>query len=143
MSFQTPIFPSFAIYLIGKNLVGKKLPTNIFSDENFTDEYFLPTNIFCRRIGMHFFVENYKIVLFCNNFSCRSNVLWSRNQIYYEFIACGIQLIKGNNEKKKRNLFKMLLMYLTAIFLRFFISARLVDEDILKSGTRRSKEPTT
>ena len=28
-----------------------------------------------------------------------------RNQIYYEFIVCGIQLIQGNNEKR-RNLLK-------------------------------------
>ena len=42
----------------------KLLPTKIF-----TDELFLPTNIFCQR--------KFKIALFCNNFSCRSKVLGS------------------------------------------------------------------
>ena len=40
--------------------------------------------------------EIFKIVLFCNNFS-----FFSRNQIYYEFIVCGIQLIQGNIEKRR------------------------------------------
>ena len=56
-------------YLIGKNFVGKKLRnfrqvTKIFTDENFY-------------LRIFFADENFKIVLFCNNFSCRSKVLGS------------------------------------------------------------------
>ena len=45
------------------------------SDENFCRRKFSPTNYFYRRI--FFADENFKIVLFCNNFSCRSKVLGS------------------------------------------------------------------
>ena len=66
------------IYLIGKNFVGKKWRnfrqvTKIFTDEIFCRLKFSPTNYFYRRI--FFADENFKIVLFCNNFSCISKVL--------------------------------------------------------------------
>ena len=89
------------IYLIGKKFVGKKWTKFSSSDEKFYRRNFLPTNYFYRRI--FFADENFKIVLFCNNFSCRSKV--SGSLIYYEFIVCGIQLIQGNNEKR-RNLLR-------------------------------------
>ena len=44
-------------------------------DENFYRRKFLPMNYFYRRI--FFADENFKIVLFCNNCSCRSKVLGS------------------------------------------------------------------
>ena len=67
-------------YLIGKKFDGKKWRnfrqvTKIFTDENFCRRKFSPMNYFYRRI--FFAEEKFKIVLICNNFSCRSKVLGS------------------------------------------------------------------
>ena len=51
-----------------------KVKKKVFADEDFyrssffTDEYFLPTNIFWRQIDMSFFIQNFESVLFCNDF---------------------------------------------------------------------------
>ena len=73
-------FFHYFAYLIGKNFVGKKwrnigqLTKNV-TDENICRRKFSPTNYFYRRLFIA--DENFKIVLFCNNFSCRSKVLGS------------------------------------------------------------------
>ena len=60
----------------------------------FTDEYFLPTKISKLYYSAIILAVDRKF----------KGVL-GLNQIYYEFIVCGIQLIQGNNEKR-RNLLK-------------------------------------
>ena len=63
--------------------------TKFFTDGTFCRRSFLPTNWHA------FFVENFKIVLFCNNFSCRSKVLGSLGP---KSDLCGIQLIQDSDE---------------------------------------------
>ena len=67
----------------------------------FTDECFFPSNIFWRQIGMNFLIQNFEFVLFCNDFSCRSNVLGSlTTKLRHELIVRGIQVAQRNNEYK-------------------------------------------
>ena len=74
-----------------------------------TANFFTKRIFFCRRTGMHSSVWYFKIVSFCNNFTCGSENLRSLvlKSIYCEFIIWGIQFIQKNNEDGK-NLLKRL-----------------------------------
>ena len=50
---------------------------------------------------MNYFVQNFEIILFCNDFSCRSKVSGSLTpKSDCEFVVRGIQHIQRNNEYK-------------------------------------------